>query len=203
MKHPDMNKLFYFSLICCFILSSCGSTKKRIVVSSRNKKYTTTRVNNNSNRNIRKTTVASSRTTKRPSKTKVKNNSKDKKATKIIAYAKTFQGTRYKYGGTTESGMDCSGLVYTSFKKEEVVLPRTSRAMSTQGTKVSLKNIVAGDLLYFKTTKSKNVISHVGLVVSVGNQIRFIHSSSSKGVTISSLDQQYWNNAFAWARRIL
>ena len=98
--------------------------------------------------------------------------------------------------------MDCSGLIYTSFKEEEVVLPRTSRAMSTQGTKTSLKNVKVGDLLFFKTSK-KNVISHVGLVVKAGKKIEFIHSSTSKGVTISSLDERYWNNAFAWARRIL
>ncbi|WP_299432747.1 C40 family peptidase [uncultured Aquimarina sp.] len=121
----------------------------------------------------------------------------------IIKTALSYKGTRYKYGGTTKKGMDCSGLVYTSFKKGEVVLPRTSRAMSTQGTKISLKKVAIGDLLFFKTNKNKNRINHVGLVVSIGKQIQFIHASTSKGVTVSSLDERYWNNCFAGVRRIL
>ncbi|GAA3509087.1 hypothetical protein GCM10022393_21560 [Aquimarina addita] len=147
---------------------------------------------------VAKTKKTTSATKKRSATTK-----ENKKIKSIIAYAKTFEGTRYKYGGTTKKGMDCSGLVYTSFKKEEIVLPRTSRAMSAQGSKVSLRNVAVGDLLFFKTNKKKNVISHVGLVVTVGNQVKFIHSSTSKGVTVSSLDEKYWNTAFAWARRIL
>jgi len=99
--------------------------------------------------------------------------------------------------------MDCSGLIYTSFKKEEIILPRTSRAMSTQGVKVSLKNVAVGDLLFFKTNKNKNIVSHVGLVVTAGKRIEFIHASTSKGVTISSLDERYWNKCFAGIRRIL
>jgi len=127
----------------------------------------------------------------------------NKKIKSIISYAKTFSGTRYKYGGTTKKGMDCSGLVYTSFKKENIILPRTSRSMATQGKPVSLKKVTIGDLLFFKTTKKKNVISHVGLVVEVKGSIKFIHASTSRGVIVSSLDENYWNKAFALARRVL
>ncbi|RZS98963.1 C40 family peptidase [Aquimarina brevivitae] len=126
-----------------------------------------------------------------------------KKVKSIIDYAKTFQGTQYKYGGTTKRGMDCSGLIYTSFKKEAVVLPRTSRAMATQGKAVPLKKATIGDLLFFKTNKNKNVINHVGLVVQTDDGIQFIHASTSRGVIISNLDEKYWNNCFVGARRIL
>ena len=122
--------------------------------------------------------------------------SKSNKATvdKIIVHAKSFEGTRYKFGGTTKAGMDCSGLVYTSFKRENVILPRTSKTMATQGKPVSLKKVAVGDLLFFKTNKRKNVISHVGLVVETKGAIKFIHASTSRGVIVSSLNETYWNN---------
>ncbi len=172
-----MKKLFYYLLLLSIILSSCGGTKKSSAISSGK--------------------------TKKTSSTKKRVNTKRKKIKSIVSYAKMFEGTRYKYGGTTKKGMDCSGLVYTSFKKGEIVLPRTSRAMATQGTKISIKNVAVGDLLFFRTNKNKNVINHVGLVIQAGERIEFIHSSVSKGVTISSLDERYWNNCFAQVRRVL
>ena len=75
--------------------------------------------------------------------------------------------------------------------------------MSTQGKPIALKKVKIGDLLFFKTNKRKNVISHVGLVTETKGVIKFIHSSSSRGVIISSLEERYWQKAFAWARRIL
>lgn len=121
----------------------------------------------------------------------------------IIDYAKTFQGTRYKFGGTTKSGMDCSGLISIAFQKENIELPRISRDMATRGVPVSLKNIEEGDLVFFKTS-SKNVISHVGLVVEAEQgQVRFIHSTTRAGVIISSLDETYWKKAFVEVRRVI
>ncbi len=121
----------------------------------------------------------------------------------IIDYAKTFQGTRYKFGGTTEAGMDCSGLVCVAFKKENINLPRISRDIATKGIPVSLKDIEPGDLIFFKTS-SKNVISHVGLVVDAqAGDVRFIHSTTRAGVIISSLEEAYWKKAFVEVRRII
>lgn len=121
----------------------------------------------------------------------------------IIEFAKTFQGTRYKYGGTTKAGMDCSGLICTAFQRENISLPRASREMATQGVPVSLKNIEKGDLIFFKTS-SRNVISHVGLVVEANNnEVKFIHSTTQAGVIISSLDETYWKKAFAEVRRVI
>ena len=122
----------------------------------------------------------------------------------IIDFAKQFEGVKYKFGGTTKKGMDCSGLVYETFKAFDISLPRISRDMAKQGDKIFLEDIKEGDLLFFKTTKKRNIISHVGLVVTAlpGN-IEFIHSTTNQGVIISSLAERYWYFSFAEARRIL
>lgn len=126
------------------------------------------------------------------------------KAYNIVDYAKQFKGVRYKFGGATRDGMDCSGLVFESFRAFDVILPRISRDMAKQGDKISLRNTQEGDLLFFKTMNRRNDISHVGLVVTSENgDIEFIHSTTSLGVVISKLSEKYWNSAFVEARRIL
>jgi len=121
---------------------------------------------------------------------------------KIVRKALSYKGTKYKYGGTSKSGMDCSGLMFTSFKSGGIVLPRTSITQSRKGVKVSKYKAQKGDLVFFKTG-GKRSINHVGLVVSVDNRdVKFVHSSSSRGVMISSLREGYWSNAFSQIRRI-
>ena len=133
----------------------------------------------------------------------VKINNQHLKATKIVNNANKFLGTKYKFGGTTRKGMDCSGLVYTAFKQENILLPRVSRDMATQGKTISLNQVKKGDLLFFITGK-KNKISHVGLVTNVrNNEIFFIHASSKRGVIISSMKEKYYKTKFVKAKRIL
>lgn len=125
------------------------------------------------------------------------------KKLEIIEYAKSFQGTRYRFGGTTSAGMDCSGLVCTVFEKEAIALPRISRDMATEGFPISLNQVEPGDLIFFKTD-NKRVINHVGLVVETEKgDIKFIHSTTQLGVIISSLEENYWKRAFVEARRII
>ena len=122
----------------------------------------------------------------------------------ITEHAKAFLGTRYKFGGTTTNGMDCSGLVYTAFMKENIELPRISREMSLLGSPLQLEEVGIGDLLFFETDRRKKSITHVGLVVGSDEEdIFFIHSTNSQGVIISSLKQPYWKDAFVLAKRIL
>ncbi|GEQ85367.1 hypothetical protein ULMS_08750 [Patiriisocius marinistellae] len=148
--------------------------------------------------------------TSRPSKIKTERNVSISKSSNrgasrsIVDFAKTFEGTRYKYGGTTNRGMDCSGLVYTAFANENIQLPRVSRDMAKRGKRVSIDKANEGDLVFFKTSKSSKNINHVGLIVDTGkNGIMFIHSTTSRGVIISSLEEGYWKNAFVEARTIL
>ena len=126
------------------------------------------------------------------------------KAQQIIDFAMTYEGVKYRYGGTSRSGMDCSGLVFKSFDQAGMQLPRVSRDMATQGKAVSLAEIVPGDLLFFKTDKSSRQINHVGLIISKnGNEVLFIHATTSRGVIVSNLTENYWRKAFVGARRVL
>ncbi len=126
------------------------------------------------------------------------------KTERIIKQAQAFSGTRYKFGGTTRKGMDCSGLIYVAFQKENIVLPRVSRDMAQRGKPVKNKDIDKGDLLFFRTSKSGKRINHVGLVTKVdGDDIYFIHATTSKGVLTSNLNERYWNRAYVMARRVL
>lgn len=134
----------------------------------------------------------------------IREETKNLKARKIIATAMTFSGTKYKYGGTTRKGMDCSGLVFVSLKENDIVFPRISYQMAEMGKRIKVAEIRKGDLLFFKTGKIGKRINHVGLVVKVqGDNIKFIHSTSSRGVIVSSLREGYWNRSFVKATRIL
>lgn len=143
---------------------------------------------------------------KKPTKHHISKASKKKITTadKIVWTAVSFKGVPYKYGGTNKKGMDCSGLIYTSFKKRNISLPRTSKLMYLKGNPIPLNSVKRGDLLFFKTTRKRGKVNHVGLITSVKNgTIRFIHSTSSRGVLISSLREKYWKNAFIKAKRVL
>lgn len=135
------------------------------------------------------------------------NNNTNKEVTvadKIVWTAVSYKGVPYKFGGMTKRGMDCSGLIHTSFKQRNVDLPRTSREMYTKGYDIPLKKVKRGDLLFFKTARKRGKVNHVGLVTSVKNgDIHFIHSTSSRGVIVTSLWQKYWRKAFIKAKRVL
>ncbi len=139
------------------------------------------------------------------SKTVVKNNKKtSSKADRVVANAMKYKGVRYKFGGTTKRGMDCSGVVYVAYGSQNVLLPRVSRDMAKRGKKIPLNKVKKGDLVFFRTNKSRRNINHVGLVVSnKRGQIRFIHATSSKGVIISSISEKYWKKTFVKATTIL
>ncbi|WP_343330760.1 C40 family peptidase [Polaribacter staleyi] len=126
------------------------------------------------------------------------------KVDRIVSNALKYKGVRYKFGGTTKKGMDCSGVVYVAFDSENVQLPRISRDMAKRGEKISLSKVKKGDLLFFRTSKSKRSINHVGLVVShTKGQIKFVHATTSRGVIVSNLSEKYWKKAFVKATTIL
>jgi len=121
----------------------------------------------------------------------------------LIDSAYSYIGTPYKWAGTSRSGMDCSGFVSTAFSAINVPLSRSSIEMSTQGRDIPLSQAEVGDLLFFKTTRKRNRISHVGIVVGVGDEVKFIHASVSQGITVSSLSEDYWQKAYAKTSRVL
>jgi len=183
-------------LILLFGLYSCKSSKR-----IKTKKETRTKIitKKSEEKEIDSdNTIVFSKNTKTDSETNISTSQS------VINYAKQFEGVRYKWGGTTKSGMDCSGLIFESFREHDIILPRISRDMAKKGNKIKLKNVLKGDLLFFKTGNRRNSINHVGLIVDIiDNDIKFIHATTGSGVIVSGLNETYWLKAFYEARRIL
>ena len=109
-----------------------------------------------------------------------------------------FKGVKYKYGGTDKRGFDCSGFVQTVYRNAFAIqLPRTTKVMAEQGRKVLKSQLKIGDLVFFRPSRKYR---HVGIFI--GNN-SFIHSSSSKGIIQSKLDNVYWKKKYRFSRRIL
>ena len=122
----------------------------------------------------------------------------------ILNEASTYIGTPYRFGGMTRSGIDCSAFVLSVYGSVTGInLPRISSAQAQEGERVEREQLEKGDLLFFQTRGSR--ISHVGIVqeITPEGEIKFIHASTSKGVTISSLNEKYWGLRFRFAKRIL
>lgn len=130
---------------------------------------------------------------------------RESKIDKVISTARSFTGTPYRYGGTTRSGMDCSGLLLNSFKAIDFSLPRSSEAQSKVGKEIKMKDLEPGDLVFFATGKKKRQITHVGLVTERKGKdnIKFIHASSSLGVVETNIFQEYYQERFRSARRVI
>lgn len=122
---------------------------------------------------------------------------------KIIEFASDNIGVRYRSGGTTAAGFDCSGLMCSSFGAFDIKLPRSSIEQSSIGEKVDDDEAQKGDLIFFKTN-GRSQINHVGMVVEViDDEIKFIHSSTHSGVIISSTKEPYYQRNFAQVNRVV
>ena len=125
-------------------------------------------------------------------------------ADSILERGMSLIGTRYRFGGTSEAGFDCSGFIGYLFREEAGMnLPRSTREMiNVDAPLVSRSNLEPGDLLFFATNGRRGRVSHAGIYLG-DNQ--FIHSSSrrSGGVRIDSLGDSYWNKTFIEAKRAL
>lgn len=115
----------------------------------------------------------------------------------IVALSTRFLGVRYRWGGTSPDGFDCSGLLYYVFAHTGVSLPRTTYDMFYTGTPVPPEQVQTGDIVFFQTLQPGP--SHAGIYLGDG---RFIHSSSGFGrVTITPMNHRYYGPRYLGARR--
>lgn len=152
---------------------------------------------------VKKSTTKAAKTTKAKPKTTVSRGTTTRtaaassKASAVIATAKSYMGVPYVWGGESPSGFDCSGFTQYVLKKNGVSIPRVTADQFGAGVSVSKSNLRVGDLVFFTTYKQGP--SHVGFYMGGG---QFIHASSSKGVTISSLNSSYYSDRYVGARRV-
>ncbi|WP_293895765.1 C40 family peptidase [Flavobacterium sp.] len=133
----------------------------------------------------------------------IENNTDSYLAVQLINVASENLGTSYRAGGTTAAGFDCSGLMYSTFKKFDITLPRSSYEMAYTGTVVEQNQAKKGDLIFF-INRGQSRINHVGMIVEVNDGvIKFIHSSTNGGVIISSLKESYYDRTFKQINRII
>ncbi|MCH5215931.1 MAG: C40 family peptidase [Muribaculaceae bacterium] len=173
-------------------ITSCTTSKKTIV--KQNKYKSATEVVDeiltyNSNSNVATENI----------KKIFKLDKKDNKA--LYSEVSKWLGAPYKFGGSSISGTDCSGMVMQVYKKVySIVLERNSAMMYEKNCRnISKKNLSEGDLVFFSTTKTKSKINHVGIYLKDGY---FVHASSSKGVIISSLNETYYTRAYIASGRV-
>lgn len=184
-------------LLLMIAFSSCRSSKKIVTTKSKSVKIDSRPIDHKTNDNHFPSKELSDLNSHNST-------SDNEQANRIVDYAFKFDGVKYKPGGTTKKGMDCSGLVVTAFESENISLPRISRDIALTGDWVDLKKVTKGDLLFFATRKNSRTISHVGIVTTARDGlVEFIHASTSSGVIVSNLAEKYWYFAFVQARRVL
>ncbi|MEQ8470617.1 MAG: C40 family peptidase [Marinoscillum sp.] len=127
-----------------------------------------------------------------------------KKIEKVISIAQTYLGVPYKYGGMGKDGLDCSALIYNSYRIIGVSLPRTAKEQSKIGSTKGWDGLRPGDIVYFKFKNKGENWYHSGLITYVGkDDIKFIHASSSRGVVQSSLMADYYKKNVKRFKRII
>jgi hypothetical protein len=115
----------------------------------------------------------------------------------LLQFIEDWYGTKYRYGGSTKSGIDCSAFTCTLessvFGK---TIPRTSHEQFEQSQKIDAEYLQPGDLVFFNT---RGGVSHVGIYVANN---KFVHASTSYGVIISDLNEEYYKRRFIGAGRL-
>lgn len=135
-------------------------------------------------------------------KTNKPNNTKSEKQislakndTELNRIYRHWAGTRYRLGGTDRRGIDCSAFMQEIFTEVYgLSLPRSTAEQKEVGKKINKNELKQGDLVFFRKNK------HVGIYLGNG---KFMHASTSQGVTISSMNEQYWARTYTQSRRIL
>ncbi|WP_261989923.1 C40 family peptidase [Hymenobacter puniceus] len=213
VQYTTHRRLWWPLLLVALIgwLAGCSAPKK---VNYRNGRYHSARdmarmkAEERRRRGSRPVTKSKSKATTASGKAKIvtKHRSTPANASRaivtVIETARSFQGTPYKYGGTSRLGMDCSGLLYNSFAAIDVAIPRSSNEQAIWGTPVKPQDLKAGDLVFFGASPGSSTITHVGLVTEATPEgVQFIHASSSAGVVENSLESDYYLSRYIKAVR--
>ena len=119
------------------------------------------------------------------------------KNTKMFEFIDEWYGTPYRLGGTTKKGIDCSAFTQFLFTSVySVSIPRTAKEQYNLTSRISRTELKEGDLIFFNT---RGGVSHVGVYLQNNN---FVHASTSGGVTISDVFDEYWGRKFVGVGRL-
>ena len=119
---------------------------------------------------------------------------------KLYLEAADWIGTPYRGGGDSKRGTDCSGMVYQIYRKVyRIQVPRNSEELKDKSNKIAKRNLKEGDLVFFSSNRSKKKVAHVGIYLKNG---KFIHSSTSRGVIVSRLGEDYYSRHWICGGRI-
>lgn len=125
----------------------------------------------------------------------------------LVDFAMKYLGSRYRAGGKTPKGFDCSGFTSFVFNNFDISLSPASRLQGKEGTRVNLDELQVGDLMFFSGRRGGNSVGHVGMVIDVDKEtgiIKFIHSSSSQGVVITTFpDDGYYSRRYLHSTRVI
>lgn len=186
---PDMKIIKNWLLVSVYLLSGCASQDTTQAID-----FSASSLNNSAARSHQKQLAVFDR----PAVQSVKG--KSKRAIKRALYKqyRNWKRVRYKIGGMSKRGIDCSGFVYLTYLNQfGIVLPSNTYEQHKLGELVARRDLRPGDLVFFKTDDKSN---HVGMYLKRG---RFLHASSSNGVTISYLSDSYWRNRYWKSKRII
>jgi lipoprotein Spr len=121
--------------------------------------------------------------------------------TLLLSQMEKWYGTPYCFGGSTDSCIDCSSFSQVLLRDVfNVKIPRNAQQQFDAATKIETENLKEGDLVFFNTVSASMIITHVGVFVCNN---KFVHASTSKGVTISDLSEKYFAKAFRGAGRFI
>ncbi|HSB96646.1 MAG TPA: NlpC/P60 family protein [Spongiibacteraceae bacterium] len=115
----------------------------------------------------------------------------------LYAQYEQWKTVKYKSGGMSKDGVDCSGFVSLTYDRRlGIKLPRSTDEQAILGVSITQRELIAGDLVFFKTGRATR---HVGIYLEDG---KFLHASTEKGVMISRMDDAYWTKTYWKAVRL-
>ena len=118
---------------------------------------------------------------------------------KLISFIDEWYGTKYRLGGEDKNGVDCSAFVQSfMLSLYGLAVPRTSKEQYSESHRIKKANLSEGDLVFFHTRGKNKSVSHVGVYL---RNNKFIHASSSGGVMISDLDDEYFRQRYVASGR--